>query len=60
MEHESDIDTNCNWRARNSHQKIGKGTGGRGNKRPSRDHPNYNISLNTKKNPGDLGGLAVT
>ena len=42
---------------------IGKGTGGLGNKRISRDHPNYiiiKIGLNTGKSPGDLKRLAVT
>ena len=39
MEHESDGDNNCNWRARYSHQMISKGTRKLGNKRTSRDHP---------------------
>ena len=37
-------------------------TGGLGNKKTSRDHPNYNIikiGRNTEKNPGDLRRLAV-
>ena len=33
MEHESDGNTNCNWCTRYSHQRIGKETGGLGNKR---------------------------
>ena len=35
-------------------------TGGLGNKRTSRDHPNYNITeigQNTEKGPGDLLSL---
>ena len=43
MGHESDGDPNCKWRARYSHQKIGKKTGGIRNKRTSGDHPHYNI-----------------
>ena len=35
MEHEGDGDTNCNLRPRYSHQRIGTGTGGLGNKRAS-------------------------
>ena len=35
MDHESDSDTNCNWRAWYSHQKIGMGTGRLGNKKTS-------------------------
>ena len=45
-----------------NHQRIGTGTGGLGNKRTSRDHPNYGIveiSQNTKKSPGDLRKLTV-
>ena len=63
MEHESDGDTNCNWRARYSHQKIGTGIGRFRNKSTSGDHPKYRIvaiNQNTKKNPGDLKRLAVT
>ena len=32
MEYEGDDNTNCNWRARYSHQKIGTDTGGLENK----------------------------
>ena len=49
---ESDGDTDCKWNAWYSHQRIGTGTGGLGNKRTSGDHPNYTIveiSQNTKK-----------
>ena len=43
--------------------RINKGAGGFGNKRTSRDHPNYSIikiSQNAEKSPGDLRRLAVT
>ena len=63
MEHESDDDTNCNWCSRYSHQMIGTGTGGLGNKRVMGDHPNYSIikiDQNTEKSPGDMRRLAVT
>ena len=54
---ESDGDTNCNWCTWYNHQNIGTGTGGLGNKKTFRDHPNYSIieiGQNTKKSPGDL------
>ena len=63
MKHESDFDTNCNWCARYSHQKIDKGSGVFGNKRMSGVHPNYSIfeiGRNTAKSPGDLRRLAGT
>ena len=62
IEQESDGDTNCNWRARGSQQRISIETGGLGNKQTSGDHPNdsiIKIGLNTEKNPGDLR-LVVT
>ena len=62
MEHESDGDTNCYWCPRNSHQRIGTGTGELENKRMRGDHPNYTIveiDQNTKKSPRDLRRLAV-
>ena len=43
MEHESDGDINCNWRAGYNHQNIGTGTGGLGNKRTSEDYPKDSI-----------------
>ena len=49
--------------ARGSHEMIDKGTGGLGNKRTSRDHPNYStvmIGQDTEKSPGYLMKLAVT
>ena len=63
MKHKSDGDTNCNWRARYSHQKIATGTGGLGNKRTSGYHPNYSIvemGQNTKTSCGNLRRLAVS
>ena len=63
MEHEGNNDTNRDWCFWYSHQKIIKGTGELGNKRTSRDHPNYYIMENgqdTEKSPGDLRRLVVT
>ena len=63
MEHESDGDTNCNWRTRCSHQMIGTRSGGLVDNRTNEDHPNYSlikIGQNTEKSPGDLNRLAVT
>ena len=63
VEHERDGDTNWNWGAWYSHQRIGTGTEGLGNKRTSGDHPNYSIveiSQHTKKSPGDSRKFAVT
>ena len=62
MEHEGDSDTNCNWCARYSYQRINTWTGGLGNKRTSGDHSNNSIveiSQNTKKSPGDLLSLRL-
>ena len=63
MKYESDGDTNCNWCARCSHKRIGKGTGRLGNKRSSGDHLNCSIvkiGQNTDNSPVDLRRLAVT
>ena len=63
MEHESNGDTNCNWCTWYSHQRTDNGTGGLGNKRMSRYHPNNSIikiSQNTEKSPGNLRRLAIT
>ena len=58
---ESDGDTNCNWRTRYSHQRIGTGTGGLRNKGTSRDQSNYSIvTMNTEMSPGNLRRLAIT
>ena len=57
MKHESNGDTDCNWRTRYSHERIDKETGGLGNKRTCGDHPNdsiIEIGQITKKSPGDL------
>ena len=46
-----------------SHQRVGTGTGEIGNKRTSRDLPNYNIleiGQNTVRSLGDLKRFAVT
>ena len=62
MEHESDSDTNCNWSARYSHQKISTVTGGLGSKRTSEDHPNYSIveiGQNTEMSPGNSRKFVV-
>ena len=45
-----------------SHQRIGTGNGGLGNKRTSGDHQNYSIveiGQNTEKSPGDLLSLRL-
>ena len=63
MEHEKNGDTNSNWSARYSHQGIGTGSEGLGNKGTDEDHPNYSmveIGQDDEKNPGDLRRLAVT
>ena len=63
MDPEGDGDSNCNWCAWYSHQKIGTRTEGLGNKSTSEDHPNYSIidiGLNTEKSSGDLRKIAVT
>ena len=62
-EHVSDGDTNCNWYSRYSHQRVGTGSGGLGNKKTSGDHVNYSIIENgpkTQKSPGDGRRLVVT
>ena len=43
MEHENDIDTNCNCCTRNNVQRIGKETGRLRNQRTSGDHPDNSI-----------------
>ena len=63
MEHESDGNTNYNWSPWSNLQRIGKSAGRLGNKRASRDHPDFNIikiGQNTEKSPGDLRKHAVT
>ena len=41
VEHESDGNTNCNWRVHHGHQKIGTGTRVLGNKKTNGDHSNW-------------------
>ena len=63
MSYKRDGNSNCNWCARYSHQRIGTGTGGLGNKRTSGNHPNNSItkiSQNTDKSSGNLRRLTVT
>ena len=61
MEHESYGNAKYKWRVRDSHKRIGRLTGGFGNKKTSIYHPSIiNIDQNTKKNPGNLRRLAVT
>ena len=47
----------------NNFQMIGKGIRGVGNKRTSKDHPDYSIikiGKNTEESPGDSRNFAVT
>ena len=63
MEHENVDCTNCNFSFRYIQQMIDTRTGGLGNKRTSRDNPDYciiEIVQNTEKSPEDLRRLAVT
>ena len=63
MEHESDNYTNRDWCSWYSHQRVIKGTGERGNKWSSGDHPNYQIienDQNAEKSPGHSRRLAIT
>ena len=63
IEHEGDGDTSCNWYTWNNLQRLGKGTESVGNRKMSRDHPNYSIievDQNTVKSPEDMGRFTVT
>ena len=60
MKRESDGNTDYNWCTRNGLQRLSMGTERVKNRRTSRDHPNYNISQNSEKSPGELRRLAVT
>ena len=63
IEHEGDADTHYGWCTWDSLQRIGKGTGGLGNKRTSEKHPDYSIlkiGQKTEKIPGKLRRLPVT
>ena len=58
MEHEGDSDTNCGWCTSNKPKRTGR----LGNKRTSREHPDYRIiktGQNTEKSPGDLRRLSL-
>ena len=62
MDHESDVDMNCNWCAQNCPQSFGEMSGRGGNWRTSRDHSNYSIfkvGQNTEKSHGDLSKLSI-
>ena len=43
MEHEDNGDTNCDWHAWNSPQRLSKGAGRVGNWKTNRDHSKYSI-----------------
>ena len=63
MEHEGNIDTDCNWCARKSPQRLDKGTRILRNQRISRDHSDNSIikiRQNTEKGPGNLRRFVVT
>ena len=63
MEHKSDSNTNCDWYATYSRQRINARIGGLGNKRTRGHHPNdsiVEIGQNTEKSPGDLRRVVVT
>ena len=62
MKHEDDGVTNCNWRASNRPQKLGKEARRVGNWRMNQDYINYSIlgiGQNTEKSPRDLMRFAV-
>ena len=62
MEHKSDAYINCKWCYWHSHQRIGKATGGHGNKKTRGDNSNNSlieIGQNTEKSPGDLRRLVT-
>ena len=63
MEHEDNGCTNCGWCTWDNPQRINEETGRLGNKRTSRDNPDYGIikiGQNTEKSPGDLRWIATT
>ena len=62
MENEGNGDTSCGWCTRNNPKGNSKGTRRHGNKRTSRDYPDYSIikiGQNTEKSPGGLRKVAV-
>ena len=60
MEHESDGDTNCNWRTWTDRQRVEKSVGWVGNRRTNPDHPNYPALRLARLLRRVLGRLAVT
>ena len=63
MEHEDDVDTNCNWYISNGPRSLSEGTGTVGNQLKKRDYQDYGIGendSNTEKSPGELKRLIVT
>ena len=61
VEHESDSDTDCDWRTWNSSERVGTRTGRVGNRSSNRDYPDYGIlkiSKNTDESPRGLRRLA--
>ena len=62
MEHEGNGETNCNWWAWNTPQRIDKGNRRLRNQMTDRSHPKYSIKIgqNTEESPGDLKRFCVT
>ena len=59
-EHEGDDDNSYNWRTRNSPKRLGKEAGRMGNRRTSKEHPDYSIAQigeNPEKSPRKLRRL---
>ena len=57
MEHEGDHDANCNWCSLNDPQRLGKGSGGVGNRKKDEDHADNSIVKiyqNTRKSPEEI------
>ena len=63
VEHDNDVDSNCNWCSWYSYQVIGTRIWGLGNRRTSRVHPIYSsikIDQNFEKSPWDMRWLATS
>ena len=63
VEHEGEVDTNCNWCAWNGPQRLRKKTVGIRNQSQNRNNPDYSIvkmGQYTENHSGDLRRLAVT
>ena len=63
MEYEGDGDDSCYCFARYDTNRLGKGAERVGNRKTSREHPNYSIveiGQNTEKSSAGLVGLIVT